>query len=180
MNAAALRLAGKTTRIQPRRRNTMKTRLNITLLLSIALVAVSCLPTPTATITPTLATAIKITYPTEGSKVEQIETVKGSSQAIPDGSVIWLVVFVPSVGRYFPQNRFADMLANGTWTSVVYIGQPGESGLKADVVAVLADKDAQAAFDGYLKNAMDKQDYPGLEQLPEGAVQHVRVSVVRR
>lgn len=142
----------------------------------------SSTPIPTFTPPPTSTPSpeIVITEPFEGVKVEQIQPVKGTSQYLPDDNVIWIVIFIPSVGRYFPQNFPADIQANGEWSSVAYIGQQGESGLDADIVAVLANKDAQDSFNAYLSDAKDKNDYPGIQQLPNGAVIYHRRSVVRK
>jgi len=155
----------------------------ITLGFSLALVLTACVPPSTATPTltsPPPTTDAKITQPTDGARIEQTETVKGTSQIVPNGSVIWIVVFLPTVGRYYPQNYPADVQANCDWSSVVYLGQAGESGLKADIIAVVADKNAQDAFNTYLKDARDKNAFPGLERIPEGATIYHRISVARK
>lgn len=135
--------------------------------------------TPPPTQTPTVVT-LQISQPIEGAKINQTETVKGNSQNIPAGSVIWIVVFLPSTGRYYPQNFPADVQANGDWTSLCYIGQANDSGLKAEFIVVLADKSAQDAFNAYLQDAKDKNDYSGLERLPAGATIYQRISVTRK
>jgi len=136
--------------------------------------------TPTPVPSPTPTTRVKIIQPTEGTKVEQTEMVKGTSQRIPNEQVIWVVVFVQKVGRYYPQNNPADVQASGDWTSVTYIGVPADGGLKFDLIAVLADKEAQNAFNKYLVDARNKNDYPGLEHLPNGATIYDRVSITRK
>lgn len=152
----------------------MKIRQIIFLGIILAFVISACFPTPEST------TEIKITTPTEGEKIDQIETIKGSSQGIPKGSVAWIVVFLPATGRYYPQNHPADVQANGDWSSVAYVGQTGESGLKADIIAVLANKATQDAIKNYLKDAIDKNDFPGLERLPKEATIYHRISVSRK
>ena len=137
-------------------------------------------PQPTPTPTPVPTTNVKITEPSEGTKVAQTQMVKGTSQKIPDSQVVWVVLFVHNVGRYYPQNQRADIQANGDWASVSYIGVPKDIGLKFDVIAVLADKEGQNAFNKYLVDAKDKSDYAGLERLPDGATIYDRVSVTRR
>ena len=132
---------------------------------------------PTATATP--STEVNIKVPSEGSKVKQTEMVRGTSQNIPAGNVIWMVVFVHDVGRYFPQNQPADVRANGDWDSVTYFGIPSDKSLKFDAIAVLADGGGQLAFNNYLAEARDKNAWPGLERLPEGAKIYGRVSVTR-
>jgi hypothetical protein len=123
---------------------------------------------------------VKITQPIEQAKVEQTEMVKGTSQMIPNGQVVWVVVFVHSVGRYYPQNNPADIEPSGDWASITYIGVPSDIGLKFDLIAVLADQQAQNAFNKYLVDARDKNDYPGLARLPNGATIYDRISVIRK
>jgi hypothetical protein len=139
------------------------------------------LPLPKPTPSPISAkTEVKITYPSEGATVQQTESVKGTSQAIPDGNTIWVVVFVPAVGRYYPQNYPADVQANGNWSSIAHIGVAKDTGLRFDILAVLANSSAQATFNNYLKEARDKSSYPGLEQLVKDVVVHDRITVTRK
>ena len=160
----------------------MKPWRTITILgFALSLLLTACLPSQTVTpISPTPSTDAKISQPTDGATVSQTETIKGTSQRVPDTSAIWVVVYIPSVGRYYPQNNPADIQANGNWSSVAYIGIPTDVGLKLDIIVVMADKTAQDAFNAYLKNARDKNDYPGLEQLPKGAKIYDRITVTRK
>ena len=163
----------------------MKTLIAVTVGLGLLLAACSFPPpkpiqTPVASQTPTPNTGLKITQPIEGGKVDQTEMVKGTSQRIPDGHVIWVVLFVQKVGRYYPQNQPADIQANGDWASVTYIGVPKDVGLKFDILAVSADKEGQNALNRYLVNARDRSDYAGLERLPNGVAIYDRVSVTRK
>lgn len=147
----------------------------------LSLLLAACLPPPDPTPTPTApVTEVKIDQPTEGAKIETIATIKGTSQMLPDESVIWAVVFLPATGRYYPQNYPADVQANGNWAAVINVGQEGESGLQADILAVVADASAQDIFNTYLTDARDKKDFPGLERLPDGALIYHRISVVRQ
>jgi len=47
-------------------------------------------------------------------------------------------------------------------------------------MAVLTDKDGQAALNKYLVDAKNNSDYSGLEQLPSGVTIYDRVSVLRK
>lgn len=146
-------------------------------------------PAPTATLAPTLTPEptftpvvvdIQVSQPIEGAKVNQIQAVEGTSLNIPDGSVIWVVIYLPIVRRYYPQDFPADIQVNNDWSTIVTIGQPGEVGLQADIIAVLADKSAQDVFNAYLQDAKSKNNFPGLEKLPDSALIYQRVSVVRK
>ena len=125
------------------------------------------------------STEVKITSPPDRGRVKQTDMVKGTSRNIPNGQVIWVVVFVHNVGRYFPQNRPADVQSGGDWASVSYFGVQTDSGLLFDAIAVLADGASQTAFNNYLAEARDKKDWPGLEELPAGAKIYSRVTVTR-
>jgi hypothetical protein len=129
---------------------------------------------------PEPSTEVEISYPYNQSQVERTETIRGTSQAIPDGSVIWVVAIPQQVGRYYPQNYPADVEAQGNWSSITYIGIEGDGGKKFDILAVVADRTAQDAFNAYLADARDKSDWPGLEKLPEGATVYARITVTRK
>lgn len=122
-------------------------------------------------------TAVKITYPYDGATVEIRETVRGTSQKIPEGQAIWIVVYSHVVDRYYPQNNPADVQANGDWTSLTYIGIEEDVNRKFDIIAVLADKRAQDAFNAYLKQAKDTQTWSGLGRLLEGVTIYDRIIV---
>lgn len=141
--------------------------------------------TPTDTLTPTLTPTpvvvqIEIRTPLEREKVEMITSVSGTSQNVPKDSVIWVVVFLPVVQRYFPMNDPAVLQVSGEWTSQAYVGQQGESGLEADILVVLADRDAQDAFNAYLTEAISMNNFPGMKRLPESAQLFDRVTVTRK
>jgi hypothetical protein len=107
-------------------------------------------------------------------------TIKGESQNLPEGSVIWVVIYIPSVARYFPTNNPAEMQVNGAWTSLAQIGQEQESGLKADIKVVLANPNAQDVFLAYLQNAQSTNNYSGMDGLPAGAEVYGSISVTRK
>jgi hypothetical protein len=136
-------------------------------------------PVPTPTYTPVVV-QIEIRSPLDGEKVDKMTTVEGTSQNVPDGLVIWVVVFLPAVQRYYPMNDPAVILVNGDWKSQAYIGQDNDSGMKADIYAVLANRDAQDAFRTYLTNAINLQDYSGMPGFPEGSQVFGNISVTRR
>jgi hypothetical protein len=153
----------------------MKTKtLCIALIFTGMLVISACIPAAPTEI------SVTITKPVEGGKVDQFVTIGGNSQALPAKTVIWVVVYLPTVGRYYPQNVPADVQANGDWASITYIGQENDSGLAADIIVVIADKNAQDTFNAYLSDARDKSNFSGLEKLPKGAVIYDRISVSRR
>lgn len=129
---------------------------------------------------PSPPTEVTITYPADLSEVEQSETIRGTVQGLPEGHVIWVVVFVQEVGRYYPQDRPVELEANGEWSLLAYIGVSFDIGKKFDILAVVADTKAQSAFSAYLLNAKERNEWSGLERLPEGATIYDRVTVTRK
>ena len=127
-------------------------------------------------LTPTM---VKITYPPNGSEVEREVTVRGTSQNIPEGQIIWIVIYVHEVCRYFPQDLPADVRANGDWESSVIIGVEDDVDKRFDIIVVLVDQKAQDAFNDYLDDWKGEDSSPGLERLPEGAVIYERTTVTR-
>jgi hypothetical protein len=125
-------------------------------------------------------TDIEITYPYDGATVEIREIVRGTSEKIPEGQAIWIVVYPHIVGRYYPQNDPADVHADGDWASLTFIGIEEDVGRKFDIIAVLADESAQEAFNVYLTQAKDKKTWQGLEKLPEGTAIYDRITVTRK
>ncbi|HEX5760452.1 MAG TPA: hypothetical protein VF121_14790 [Thermoanaerobaculia bacterium] len=131
-------------------------------------------------ISPAPTTKVAITYPVNLARVEQSETVRGTVEGLPSGQVVWVTIFVQEVGRYYPQNRPADIEASGRWSSLVYLGQPADVGKRFDILAAVATTEAQSAFSAYLTDARDRTDFSGLEALPAGALIHDRITVTRK
>ncbi len=126
-------------------------------------------------------TEVEITYPSDGANVEIREMARGTSQKIPEGQAIWIVVYTHVVDRYYPRDNHADVQANGDWaSSLTYIGIEEDVNKKFDIIAVLADKRAQDAFNAYLKQSEDTETWPGLKRLPEGATIYDRITVTRK
>jgi len=161
--------------------------------LALGLLLAACLPSPDLTPTeiatapteiataPTqIVTDATITYPSNGAEVEREEMVRGTSQEVPAGHVIWIVVFPHAASRYYPQDRQADIEAKGDWTSKAYIGVEENVGEGFDIIAVIADEAGQGVFRRYFEDARKNNDWRGLEQLPEGAVIYNRVTVTRK
>jgi hypothetical protein len=143
----------------------------------------SPIPTDPPTVTPSptqVVPEIRIREPISGGEVELKTTIKGISQNLPAGSVIWIVIYLPLTNRYYPTNEAAVVQVNGEWSALAQFGQEGETGLKADVIVVLANQDVQDAFIAYLTKAIADNDYPGMEGLPLGDIVYDRISVTRK
>lgn len=123
---------------------------------------------------------VKITYPYNGATVEIGELVRGTSEKIPKGQAIWIIVYPYLFDRYYPQNNPAAVQANGDWISLTFIGIEEDVNKKFDIIVVLADKRAQDAFEAYIKQSEVTKTWPGLERLPEGAPIYDRITVIRK
>lgn len=129
---------------------------------------------------PTPTTKVAINYPANLSLTDQSETVQGTVEGLLPGEVIWVVIFVQDVGKYYPQNQPAVIEAGGKWSSLAYIGQPDDSGKRFDIIVVVANQEAENALNVYLANARDRSDWSGLGNLPAGATIYDRVTVTRK
>lgn len=125
-------------------------------------------------------TEIKITNIAEGDSVIIDVMVKGTSKYIPKDHKIWMVIFSHPVNRFYPQNEPADMHVNGNWSSRCYIGIKEDVEKRFDLLAILVDKDIQKNFMEYIKEAKDKEDWSGLEEIPDNAKVYQRITVIRK
>jgi hypothetical protein len=128
---------------------------------------------------PASSASVRITYPAAGAVVEEEEVVQGTSGPIPPADSLWVVVFIPSVARYFPQDNPVDMQAGGGWNALTRLGVKSDAGMRFQVLIVAADARARAAFRQYLAAGAQAQSWVGMQRLPEGAVEHHRVTVTR-
>jgi len=123
---------------------------------------------------------VTITYPSDGAPVEIREMIQGTSERIPEGQLLWIIVYSQMAGRYYPQNDVGAVQANGDWSSLAVIGIEEDVGRKFDIVAVLAGKEAQDAFNAYLAQSKDQKKWLGLERLPNGVAIYDRITVTRK
>jgi len=123
---------------------------------------------------------IKITEPWDGSVVAMRETLTGTCQNIPEGSVVWPVVYPKESTRYFPDETPAIMDKEDEWTSDISIGVDADYGRMYKIIGVLADKNTQAAFEDYHNKCIKENSWPGMEALPEGAQELCHVTVSRQ
>jgi len=123
---------------------------------------------------------VNISYPSGGDRVIVQQVIRGTSFNIPEDQVIWIVIYPQEVVRYYPQDNPADIQANGDWTSSSYIGIAADAGKTFDIIAVLANMEAQDVFNDYLEECKEQQSWPGLERLPEGAVLYERINLIRQ
>lgn len=128
------------------------------------------------------STEIKITKPSEGSTISQIVDVEGASMDIPTGYELWIMVYPNVANRYYPQDKRdlqIHIMANGDWLGKAIVGGSMDTGLEFKLFVVLADESASNEIIKYLDECKLRGSWPGLEELPEGAVAYDVVSVIR-
>ena len=98
-------------------------------------------PTPTPN-----ATSVKINSPSDGATVSLNEAIKGTSNNIPAGNVIWILIQPePEKSNIcYPQPTQAIISqADGSWSSGAQVGGGGDKGIKFTIYAFVADKELQ-------------------------------------
>ncbi|HEX6750194.1 MAG TPA: hypothetical protein VF092_23070 [Longimicrobium sp.] len=138
-----------------------------------AVAAVSRITRPAAT------PEVRITSPANGGSAGMQETIRGTSRHLPRGDSIWVVLYIPSTARYYPQDRPADVQAGGGWNALAQLGGAQDAGRRFEVLAVAADAAARAEFHGYIDEGARRQSWDGLVRLPAGAREYDRVAVTR-
>ena len=98
---------------------------------------------------------------------------------------IWPVVYI--AGRFHPQDEGgkAPSMVNGTWYGTVRFGNCNaaptvDRGKVFQLIIVVADEQANKEFVDYLDSAKQAESWPGLETLPEGAPEYIRILVTRK
>jgi len=122
---------------------------------------------------------ITITDPIDGDSVELIYFVRGTAQGIPEDKELWIVVYCTSIGQYYPQDGSVEPNDIGEWEFRTYIGQENNSGLDFEIKVVLADSLAQDIFNNYIAESETKEEWEGINNIPEGAKTYAYVQVTR-
>ena len=124
---------------------------------------------------------IKITYPLNESTVNQYENINGTSANIPDGYQIWILGYSSNEDRYYPNPESGSIPRNGKWSIPIEIGSDGSTGAKYDIIAMLADTEANAKFEKYVADCKQNNNWPGTEKenIPVGSVEYDRINVTR-
>jgi len=117
-------------------------------------------------------TAIAITSPVNNANVGMIEWVSGTSQNIPAGQQLWIVVHEGNL--YFPMMNITQRNADGTWQYNTTIGKEDDAGKSFEIMAVLANNSAQETVQAWYQKPYD------LPSLPVGMTPYSTVTVTRQ
>ncbi|MGD0646126.1 MAG: hypothetical protein ABSA75_14575 [Candidatus Bathyarchaeia archaeon] len=119
---------------------------------------------------------VKIVSPKTEETISSITRINGTFKRLPEKEAIWIVV--SRANQYYPMPSAADLESKNKWSSLIYVGDKNDTGKKFQIIAILADKDAQKSIEEY--NAKSKiSGYMGLSSLPPGAREYHRIEVVR-
>lgn len=96
---------------------------------------------------------------------------------------IWVFIVPPNL-VYYPQSNDActginKTKLNGKWEMRVGFGGPNDVGLPFEAVLATADKTASKTIVDTLKSWCKNDHYPGMDVLPAGVTEKIRVSVNR-
>ncbi len=123
---------------------------------------------------------ISMTYPISNDTIEQTIRAEGAFKKIPANEKIWIFVKPLEINRYYPQNSFAEIDAKGNWSSVVYLGQENDRGKKFEIITALVDVQAINQINAYLKEAINKQNWTGMENITDNSIVYERRLVIRK
>jgi hypothetical protein len=139
-------------------------------------------PTTASTSQPTTSRrVIRMANLSEGDRVAHTQEVKGSAVSLEPQINLWIVVQPILSPTYHPQPGPITPGPSGNWTGVAYFGaSPTQNaGESFGLIAIAASADVTRAFREYLRRAQTTGSYPGLPSLPPGAVEEMRITVVR-
>jgi hypothetical protein len=115
-----------------------------------------------------------ITAPSNGARVDQQTQVEIAYRCLPLDRSLWIVLYIPSVGRFYPQevalNTVPESMDSETLVTLVGVGttDPSQVGQRFDIHLVLADAAASRAFADAV--AACTRNGCGIPSLPAGTV----------
>jgi hypothetical protein len=116
-------------------------------------------------------TSVAIISPVNNASVTMIEWVSGTSQNIPAGQQLWVIVHEGNL--YFPMVNRVQINTDGTWRYSATIGKEDDQGKSFEIMAVLANSSAQTKIQEWYKNPYD------LQNLPSGITLYSTITVTR-
>jgi hypothetical protein len=120
-----------------------------------------------------------ITDPPPGGTVDIYHTLHGTSQDLGDGT-LWIIVYSPENGKYYPQAGPVVPGDNGNWASPAIFGNQFDPekarGKQFVVYLVLADAEANAGLNRYFSEGLYNL---GLNSIPKGTKTYDCITVIR-
>lgn len=154
-----------------------KTPLFIHLTIIIVIISLFVTSSGCAKLTETAKPEIEIIQPTE-DKVDWKVDVGGTADNIPGGYEIWVIVHSEERKQYYPITKAE--IKNGEWkVNQVPIGPEDDDGEEFDIIAVLADKNAQNRFNNHLNETGEDIYSKGIYRIPDGVEEYDRITLKR-
>lgn len=145
--------------------------------ITIIIVIISLFVTNSGCVEQKEKTKIEIIQPTE-KKIDWKVDVGGTADNIPGGSELWVLVYSDDRKQYYPITKAE--IKNGEWTvDQIPIGPEDDEGKEFDVIAVLADKNAQDRFDDHLNETEEDIYSKGIYRIPDGVEEYDRITLKR-
>jgi hypothetical protein len=123
-----------------------------------------------------------IILPQDGQRVAREILVQGTVQSLRAGQQIWIAVVPDDTSLYYPQSGPVTIQGDGDWISPpVFLGSTDDIGQRGfDVLAIIAGSQAQQALNEYLERNQQKDQFPGLDELPQDTTVADSVTVIRQ
>lgn len=128
-----------------------------------------------------------VARPANGDKVSAATEAVGTvNTAWLADKEIWFAVKTPDEAGFHIQGNSATQSGpakpvNGRWTSPgLLLGSTQDAGKHFDIIIIVANRDASAAFWTYLQKGAQTGSYPAMPNLPQGAEEWTRIDVVRQ
>jgi hypothetical protein len=119
------------------------------------------------------ATEAKISSPLNGTMVPKIIDVELAVKDIPTGQDLWIGVYPLDVKRYYIQDKRHSPIVrtiSGNLSTEARIGIDFDDGLRFRLVTIVANRTAMVAILDYMDKSNKIGSWPGLVELPDGAV----------
>jgi hypothetical protein len=111
--------------------------------------------------------AATITTPTNNTRVESSEFVKGTAHNIGgEQYYLWLVLYDYDANRHYPQDGPVVVPSDGQWEITAFFESIG----RYDITAVAVDQNANEILLQYQAASQSRADYQGLPGLPPGCI----------
>lgn len=154
-----------------------KTPLFIHVTVIIVIISLFVTSSGCAKLTDTAKPEIEIIQPTE-DKVDWKVDVGGTADNIPGGNELWVLVYSDDKKQYYPITKAE--IKNGEWTvNQVPIGPKDDGGKEFDIIAMLADKNAQNILDNHLNETGEDIYSKGMYRIPDGVKEYDRITLKR-
>lgn len=123
----------------------------------------------------TLPVEIKIISPLNTVQIQ--ERIEGTAKNVPEEKAVWIVVYPHTAVKYYPIKE--ARIQNEKWELPAQFGESKDTDTEFDIIALLANEQAQDEFATYLEECEQSKSWPGIDELPEGVEIYDTVTVTR-